>query len=166
MKKSNFSFIFFWKKIDFERLIFRGKTRKMYFFQKTTCNFIKRGYTTLLSHLRRDGRAVEGAALEMLFRRNPNASSNLALSAIFFAPIRIFKSESVCAPNAKTRWHKGFYKPYRCVFETHSDSRIRPLFRKNPPFSVWILTIPGKPQKLVSFHKSFIINNNSFWNPT
>ena len=85
MKKSNFSFIFFGKKIDFERLIFCSKTRKMYFFQKTTCNFIKRGYITLLSHLRRDGRAVEGAALEMLFRRNPNASSNLALSAIFYA---------------------------------------------------------------------------------
>ena len=36
--------------------------------------------------IRRDGRAVEGAALEMLFRRNLNASSNLALSAIYFSP--------------------------------------------------------------------------------
>ena len=29
--------------------------------------------------------------------------SNPSLSAIFFAPIRFFKSESVCAASAKTR---------------------------------------------------------------
>ena len=40
-------------------------------------------YITKSNLIRRDGRAVEGAALEMLFRRNLNASSNLALSAIF-----------------------------------------------------------------------------------
>ena len=68
---------------------------------------------------------VEGAALEMLFRRNPNASSNLALSAIFFVPSRFFKSESVCPVIAKTCLVKGFYKIYPRVLETHSDRKIR-----------------------------------------
>ena len=116
----------------------------------------------ILSYLRRDGRVVEGAALEMLYRGNSIVGSNPTLSAIFFAPSRFFKSESLCVAISKTRWHKGFYKTCCRVFETHSDSRIRPFFRKNPPFSVWILTIPGKPQKLERLHNSFIISNNAF----
>ena len=51
--------------------------------------------------------------------------SNPSLSAIFVFPSRFFKSESVCALTAKTRWHKAFYKTYRRVFETHSDCKIR-----------------------------------------
>lgn len=50
------------------------------------CKFFWGCYIVWMNSLRRDGRAVEGAALEMLFRRNLNASSNLALSAIYFSP--------------------------------------------------------------------------------
>lgn len=50
------------------------------------CKFFLGCYIVWMNSLRRDGRAVEGAALEMLFRRNLNASSNLALSAIYFFP--------------------------------------------------------------------------------
>ena len=89
--------------------------------------------------------------------------SNPSLSAIFVFPSRFFKSESVCALTAKTRWHKAFYKTYRRVFETHSDFKIRPFFRKNPPFSVWILTIPEALQKQESIQNSLIININDFF---
>ena len=54
-----------------------------------------------------------------------SGGSNPSLSAIFVFPSRFFKSESVCALTAKTRWHKAFYKTYRRVFETHSDCKIR-----------------------------------------
>ena len=54
-----------------------------------------------------------------------SVGSNPTLSAIFVFPSRFFKSESVCALTAKTRWHKAFYKTYRRVFETHSDCKIR-----------------------------------------
>ena len=37
----------------------------------------------ILSYLRRDGRVVEGAALEMLYRGNSIVGSNPTLSAIF-----------------------------------------------------------------------------------
>ena len=138
---------------------------KWCFFKKSACNFKETGYIKVIS-LRRDGRAVEGAALEMLFRRNPNASSNLALSAIFFASSEFFKSESVCAPIAKTRWHKGFYKSCHRVFETHSDCKVRPFSPDFRPSGVWILRISGAPEKLECFHNSFIISNNAFRNPT
>ena len=111
---------------------------------------------------RRDGWVAESTGLLNLRVGNCSEGSNSSLSAIFFAPIRIFKSESVCAAAAKTRWHKGFYNILSRVLKTHSDSRISPFFRKNPPFSVWILTIPGKPQKLEWLHNSFIISNNAF----
>lgn len=52
------------------------------------CKFFLGCYIVWINSLRRDGRAVEGAALEMLFRRNLNASSNLALSAIYIFPVK------------------------------------------------------------------------------
>lgn len=59
--------------------------KKIKFFHFPICKMYDRCYITLSKRCWRDGRAVEGAALEMLFRRNLNASSNLALSAILFA---------------------------------------------------------------------------------
>ena len=68
---------------------------------------------------------VEGDGLENRCGGNLTEGSNPSLSAIFVFPSRFFKSESVCALTAKTRWHKAFYKTYRRVFETHSDCKIR-----------------------------------------
>ena len=65
-----------------------------------------------------------------------SGSSNLPLSAIFFAPHRFFKSESVYALTTKTRWHKAFYKTYCRVFETHSDRKIRAFSPDFRPFPV------------------------------
>ena len=49
------------------------------------CVCIRRGRMLyyILSYLRRDGRVVEGAALEMLYRGNSIVGSNPTLSAIF-----------------------------------------------------------------------------------
>ena len=46
---------------------------------------------------RRDGRVVEGATLEMLCRGNSTVSSNLTLSAIFFAFILIYLKKIILA---------------------------------------------------------------------
>ena len=83
--------------------------------------------------------------------------SNLTLSAIFFAPIRIFKSESVCAVVSKTRWHKGFYNIFPRVLKTHSDRKIRAFSPGFRPVRVWILRIPASPSKTSVF--SQVVHN-------
>ena len=47
------------------------------------------------------------------------------LSAIFFAPTRVFKSEQVYPASAKTRCRKAFYANLLGVLKTHSDRQIR-----------------------------------------
>ena len=84
--------------------------------------------------------------------------------AIFFAPIRFFKSESVYALTAKTRWHKAFYKTYCRVFETHSDRKVRPFLPDFCPSRFWILRNPASREKLETLHNILIINNNAFLN--
>lgn len=62
--------------------------------------------------------------------------SNPSLSAIFFATLKFFKSESLLIVDAKTPCGKWFYEILHRVFEAHSDSEIGAFFRKNPPLSV------------------------------
>lgn len=83
----------------------RGKGEKSRFFHFSICKMHDRCYITLSKRCWRDGRAVEGAALEMLFRRNLNASSNLALSAITNSFLRERKSS---IPHSKTFARRNF----------------------------------------------------------
>ncbi len=83
----------------------RGKGEKSRFFHFSICKMHDRCYITLSKRCWRDGRAVEGAALEMLFRRNLNASSNLALSAITNSFLRERQSS---IPHSKTFARRNF----------------------------------------------------------
>ena len=74
---------------------------------------------------------VEGAALEMLFRSNLNASSNLALSAIYFSLSDFRQKENLLFNGAKSRWRKEICANCRGVFETHSESEKRSFSEEN-----------------------------------
>ena len=64
------------------------------------------------------------------------SSSNPSLSAIFFATLRFFKSESVYPVPAKTRCRKAFYAISHSVLKTHSDRQIRAFCPDFTPLSV------------------------------
>ena len=55
----------------------------MIFFSNCACKSEKNIYIKCTNLIRRDGRVVEGATLEMLYRGNSIAGSNPTLSAIF-----------------------------------------------------------------------------------
>ena len=89
-----------------------------------------------LSYLRRDGRVVEGAALEMLYRGNSIVGSNPTLSAIFM--LKFGKSAHLCPffltfspssdivcrrPLTSEVWHHGLHKKRKTSEENEHTAR-------------------------------------------
>lgn len=107
---------------------------------------------------RRGGWVAESNGLLNRRRGNSTEGSNPSLSAIFYS---LNQSQFVQHP-LKPDDTKGFTNFYP-VRSKHTQTSGPDRFSgKNPLFSVWILRIPGKPQKLELVHNSFIINNNAF----
>ena len=82
----------------------------------------------MLSYLRRDGRVVEGATLEMLCRGNSTVGSNPTFSAIFFAKKMANEDASLLFTVQSTTSLKR-----RSLFFTSSPSRREALLVKSLP---------------------------------
>ncbi len=63
-------------------------------------------------------------------RGNSIGGSNPPLSAIYFLSSRICQQDKLRFNFSKSRCYIGFYDNSDRVFETHSESKVRPGFRK------------------------------------
>ncbi len=73
---------------------------------------------------------VEGDGLENRCTGNCTEGSNPSLSAIYFLYSRICQQDKLRFNFSKSRCYRGIYDNSGRVFETHSESKVRPGFRK------------------------------------